>query len=205
MYVTLGLEPGVPSAEIKQAYRNLSLKLHPDASRNPATAARFDKVTVAYKALRVAGQVANTNPGHNQRPLPEPVGNDVFSLGLLLADAPDPHQRAVAARLLGLSGKRSVWVFLRKGLYDPEPQVVGACVRAAAALGLTQGAAEIACAYERSGREVKEAILEAAKVTEDPVFRTAMQAALTDDDPARRAMARHIALGMHTQLPVSRP
>ncbi|MBU1081754.1 MAG: J domain-containing protein, partial [Spirochaetes bacterium] len=37
MYIALGLEPGAPSAELKRAYRNLSLKLHPDASGDPRT------------------------------------------------------------------------------------------------------------------------------------------------------------------------
>lgn len=185
MYVALGLEPGVPSDEIKRAYRNLSIKLHPDSSRNPNTAARFAKVVRAYKALSVLVD----------RPLAEPRGNDVFTLGSILTGTGSSREKASAARLLGLSGKRSVWIFLRKGLYDSDPLVVGACVRAAGVLGLAQGAGEIAGAYERSGPEVKDAILEAARATEDPVFKASMQAALSDDDPRRRALARRITMG----------
>ena len=185
MYVALGLEPGAPSDEIKRAYRNLSIKFHPDSSRNPTTAARFAKVVRAYKALSVLAE----------RPLAEPRGNDVFTLGSILTGPGSSREKASAARLLGLSGKRSVWIFLRKGLYDPDPLVVGACVRAAGVLGLAQGAAEIAGAYERSGPEVKDAILEAARATEDPVFKASMQAALSDEDPRRRALARRITIG----------
>jgi hypothetical protein len=119
----------------------------------------------------------------------------LFTLGSILTGPGTTREKASAARLLGLSGKRSVWIFLRKGLYDPDPGVVAACVRAAGVLGLAQGAAEIASAYERSGPEVKDAILEAARATEDPVFKASMQAALSDEDPRRRAIAKRITMG----------
>lgn len=219
LYVVLGLEPGVPSEEIKRAYRNLSIKLHPDSSRNPGTAARFAKVVRAYKALSmhpdpgtgrpVAGRTYPDSPAYGHAPtlnstaerslagrrLVEPQGNDVFTHGSILTGSGSTHEKACAARLLGLSGKRSAWIFLRKGLYDPDPAVVGACVRAAGVLGLAQGSAEIASAYERSGPEVRDAILEAARATEDPVFKASMQAALSDEDPHRSAMARRITMG----------
>lgn len=208
MYVALGLEPGVPSEEIKRAYRNLSIKLHPDSSRNPNTALRFAKVVRAYKALSVIADGTRDKPGPSMaeteqyfadrtfagKPLAEPKRNDVFSLGSILTGSGTAREKAAAARLLGLSGKRSVWIFLRKGLYDTDPEVVGACVRAAGVLGLAQGAAEIASAYERSGPQVKDAILEAARATMDPVFKAAMETALWDEDPRRRAIARRIAL-----------
>jgi hypothetical protein len=198
MYVALGLEPGAPSEEIKRAYRNLSMKLHPDSSRDPGTAGRFAKVVRAYKALSIAEDSSTSRLGigrpSQERSLAEPVGNDVFTLGAALTGAGTSQEKARAARLLGLSGRRSVWIFLRRGLYDPDPEVVGACVRAAGVLGLAQGAAEIASAYERSGPEVRNAILEAARATEDPVFKASMQAALLDEDPRRREIAKRITL-----------
>jgi len=186
MYLALGLEPGAPSAELKQAYRNLSLKLHPDASRNPLTARRFDMVARAYATLSVKER---EQPRVAANLLVEKENVDLFALGADLAGNPDSDRRQSAARRLGLSGKRSAWVFLRKGLYDQDPAVVASCVRAAAVLGLAQGAGEIAGAYDRAGATLRDAILEAAKATRDGLFTTTLEAAKSDPDPRRRVVA----------------
>ncbi len=186
MYLALGLEPGAPSAELKQAYRNLSLKLHPDASKDPQTARRFDIVAKAYATLSIRER---DHPRAPVNLLVEPDSVDLFALGAELANNPKPELRRLAAKRLGLSGKRSAWVFLRKGLYDQEPAVVASCVRAAAVLGLAQGAGEIAGAYDRGGPELRNAILETAKATRDGLFSATLEAAKSDLDPRRRATA----------------
>lgn len=193
LFAALGLEPGVPSAEIKRAYRNLTLRFHPDASRNPATARRFQRVSRAYKSLNAA-------PSKDIRPrlaaalAPLARSLDLFELGTRLAGSGDPSERAEAARHLGLSGKRSAWLFLRKGLSDPDPRVVAACVRSAAALGLSQGAGELASVYARSGAEVRDAILETARATGDGILALAVEAACSDENLDRRLLAMRIKL-----------
>ncbi len=186
MYLALGLEPGAPSTEIRRAYRNLSLKLHPDASRDPMTAGRFALVAKAYGILSV---MERERPGAGAKPLAFPDRIDLFELGAVLATHTDPEKRRLAANRLGLSGKRSAWVFLRKGLYDAEPAVVASCVRSAAVLGLVQGSAEIAGAYERAGPALRDAILEIAKATGDGLFAATLETAKNDDDPRRRMAA----------------
>ncbi len=186
MYLALGLEPGAPSAELKKAYRNLSLKLHPDASKNPQTAQRFDIVAKAYATLSVREREQPRRPANL---LAEAGDSDLFALGADLVGNPESECRHSAARRLGLSCKRSAWVCLRKGLYDQDPAVVAASVRAAAVLGLAQGAGEIAGAYDRAGPSLRDAILEAAKATRDGLFSAALEAAKSDLDPRRRVIA----------------
>lgn len=186
LYLALGLEPGAPSVELKRAYRNLSLRLHPDASKDPLTARRFDAVAKAYATLSVRER---ERPRPAGSPLVDSGASDLFALGSELSGAVDPERRRAAARLLGLSGKRSAWVFLRKGLYDPDPAVVAACVRAAAVLGLAQGSGEIAGAYERAGPSLRDAMIEAARATGDGLFAAMLEVAGNDADTRRRAEA----------------
>ncbi|CAE7379630.1 Dnaja4 [Symbiodinium natans] len=49
-YQVLGLRPGAPPPEVRKAYRQLALKLHPDKQTRD-DGAHFKKVTAAYKAL----------------------------------------------------------------------------------------------------------------------------------------------------------
>lgn len=50
-YRTLGLRPGAAAPEVRKAYRQLALKLHPDKQTKDLDGARFKKVTAAYKAI----------------------------------------------------------------------------------------------------------------------------------------------------------
>ncbi|MBN2874836.1 MAG: DnaJ domain-containing protein [Spirochaetales bacterium] len=186
MYLALGLEPGAPSAEIKRAYRNLSLRFHPDASRDPRTAKRFAVVAKAYEVLSVRER---DRPGINTASVVDRECFDIFALGAELATNSDPERRRRAAAKLGLSGKRSAWVFLRKGLYDDAPEVVAACVRAAAALAIAQGAGEIAGAYERASPPLRDEILEIAKATRDSLFVATLEVASNDLDHRRSSLA----------------
>jgi curved DNA-binding protein len=50
-YAALGVERGASQDEIKQAYRRLARKYHPDVSKEPDAEARFKDVSEAYEAL----------------------------------------------------------------------------------------------------------------------------------------------------------
>src|SRR3990167_7015596 len=51
-YKALGLERGATVAEIKQAYRKLAHKYHPDISKDPECEAKFKDVAEAYATLK---------------------------------------------------------------------------------------------------------------------------------------------------------
>jgi hypothetical protein len=52
---TLGLKPGVSEQEIKQAYRKLVKKYHPDVNKDPDASKRFIEISEAYKFLMDVG------------------------------------------------------------------------------------------------------------------------------------------------------
>ena len=51
-YKVLGVEPGAGDAEIKQAFRRLARKFHPDVSKEKGAEDRFKAVNEAYEVLR---------------------------------------------------------------------------------------------------------------------------------------------------------
>ena len=51
-YRILGVEAGASQKEIKNAYRRLSLKYHPDRNKNDKDGEKFKKVAEAYQKLR---------------------------------------------------------------------------------------------------------------------------------------------------------
>lgn len=50
-YESLGIEPTATDAEIKKAYRTLSLKYHPDRNPSPEAKAKFQEFSEAYEVL----------------------------------------------------------------------------------------------------------------------------------------------------------
>ncbi|KAF2661376.1 DnaJ-domain-containing protein [Lophiostoma macrostomum CBS 122681] len=50
-YAVLGLRPGVPDSDIKKAYRQKSLLIHPDKTKNPLAPDAFDRLAKAQDEL----------------------------------------------------------------------------------------------------------------------------------------------------------
>lgn len=77
-YAVLGVEPGSGDAEIKQAYRRLARRYHPDVSKEKGAEDRFKAVNEAYEVLRDAEKRAQYDalraggyrPGAEFRPPP---------------------------------------------------------------------------------------------------------------------------------------
>ena len=74
-YSVLGLEPGASDEEVKQAYRRLAKKYHPDLNPGDQEAARkMQEVNEAYDQIKNPEKYAQqTNPGGN--PYGNPYGN----------------------------------------------------------------------------------------------------------------------------------
>jgi curved DNA-binding protein len=77
-YATMGLARDATAEQIKQAYRKLARKYHPDVSKEPDAEARFKEVGEAYEVLRDAEKRAAYDqlgsgppPGEQFRPPPD--------------------------------------------------------------------------------------------------------------------------------------
>ncbi|MBN1242568.1 MAG: DnaJ domain-containing protein [Spirochaetales bacterium] len=197
-WATLGLEPGAPSADIRSAYRQLAKRLHPDASKDPRTASRFDRVVKAYKTLTVrpglpSGRAPRTEAGAGAGEDGKAGrSTDIFALGSVLATSKDPGERARAVTMLGLSGRRSAWLFLRKALFDRDERVQAAAVRSVAVLGLRQAGPELASLYARAPASLRAQIRLVAKGTAEPVFAEALRVARSEGDGVERLEAAAI-------------
>jgi len=202
-WATLGLEPGAPSVDIRTAYRQLAKRLHPDASKDPRTAGRFDRVVKAYKTLTVRPGLPSGRAPRPEAAKADGEGGtggapDIFALGGVLATSKDPGERARAATMLGLSGRRSAWLFLRRALFDRDERVQAAAVRSVAVLGLRQAGPELASLYARAPSSLRAQIRLVAKGTAEPVFAEALRVARTEGDGVERLEAAAILASLGT-------
>jgi DnaJ-class molecular chaperone len=61
----LGVSRDAPDSDIKRAYRQLSLKYHPDRNANPEAKQRFQEISQAYESLANAGELPAPNNNVN--------------------------------------------------------------------------------------------------------------------------------------------
>lgn len=79
MYKVLGVRHGASMEEIKDAYRRLVKKYHPDLTQTAASGLKLGRVIEAYKTLSVATRRRNLvdfpgNPACERKPPPPPPG-----------------------------------------------------------------------------------------------------------------------------------
>ncbi len=195
LYKVLGLKSGATLDEIKDAYRVLAKRYHPDLNKGKRAGEEFSRVASAYKMLTVRER--------EKRLIDFPVRDrgrsgtkvspdaDISSYGEMLLSAKTPDMRAFAARRLKTSGKRSAYAFLRKGLYDSSELVVVSCVDAIGALKVHQSAGELSGAFARGGKAVKLSVLEAVRsISLSGGFKNILLLAMQDADSQVCALAR---------------
>jgi len=72
-YAALGLKPSATLADIKQAYRLLAARYHPDRNTAPEAPARFRAVQTAYEVLSDPAQRAAFDANRQRNLLDDPL------------------------------------------------------------------------------------------------------------------------------------
>jgi DnaJ-class molecular chaperone len=72
-YRTLGIAPTASRAEVRQAFRTLARRYHPDASHDSESVRELGEVVRAYRAIGRAGAPAPSEPA------PQPRHVDVYA------------------------------------------------------------------------------------------------------------------------------
>ncbi len=200
LYRLLGLSPGAGIDDIKEAYRKIAKRCHPDVNPNPKNTEFFTKATEAYRELvelkRKRGLVdfpvreAFRARQARKEKAPE---KSLFELGEMAVTASSASIRAFAARSLGNTGRISAYVYLRKALFDRDPMVVKSAVRAVGSLRIVQSAGELAAVFSRGDAGVKREILAAIReIGHIEKFRSVLLEGSRDRDPAVRRESQRI-------------
>jgi hypothetical protein len=197
MLFILGLDRRDGKCELKRAYRFLSKRYHPDASRGPSSAERFVRIHQAYRQLELivakdsllesfsgdSGGVESLDPS-----MP-----GFFEIGKKAVGKGPKAERMRAIRELGYSGRAAAWIFLRQCLYDADDEVKLSAVRSAAWLGIEQATGEIASLYARSCRRLKATLLRLAENAGGPSFKAMLAFAQAEGDGELSPRAASIA------------
>lgn len=204
MYRLLGLTGEATQEEVKRAYRKLAKRYHPDLTRNIRDGEYFAKIADAYKTLSVVTRrrslidfpVRETRKPEPPKTKPAPPKEvSIFALGKLLEEGKTTGMRVFAARCLGNTGKRSVYPFLRKSLYDADDLVVKSSVEAIGKLRIQQCAGELGSVFLRGNKDIKLLVLAAVEnIGMRGDFRNILIAAMKDGDPD----IRKLSLKMYT-------
>lgn len=180
-YSVLGLPKGAPLSEVKQAYRRLALRYHPDRPGGSADA--FNRVERAYNDLcEAAGVTSRSGGAADQR---EPVSlQEIQRLGRRLRESSDPSARLFACRSLANCGKRSAYAYIREALYDSSELVVLSALEAVSSLGIRQAYGDLGSIYSHGTPRLRRAVLGAIEESRAlDQFRSVVLQALEDSDP----------------------
>lgn len=211
LYRVLEVEPTADFETIRESYRRLLKRYHPDSGGVASDPGRLDRVVDAFRRLsRIHGSGRTAvRPSAAERGAagadmgPRASSNtaensDLSSLAELLLSSFEPASRAFAARSLGNLGKRSAYPYLRRGLRDENDTVVISCVRAIGRLHIAQSSGDLSATFYGAGVEVKCAVMEAvAEIDRLHLFRNLILTGLEDEDPAVRKRALRLFLKLN--------
>ena len=181
-YSVLGLPKGASHDEVKQAYRRLALKYHPD--RPGGSSETFERIEEAYAALcRVVAPRPATGEARPERS----TLDEIQSLGGRLLESDDPNERLFACRKLANSGRRSAYAYLRQALYDGNEEVALSAVEAVKNLGIRQAYGDLGTIYTHGSVRLRRSVVAAIEESSSlDRFRSVVLQALEDTDPEVR-------------------
>lgn len=226
LYRLLEVEPSADFETIRESYRRLLKRYHPDSGGPAADPAKLDTVIEAFRrvkavhprrrtsAARTAGAARATRRAKSAKPgtgasrsgerATKAGGTanaggtasearrpqDLFSLGRMLTSGSSTSTRTFAARSLGNLGKRSAYTFLKRGLRDPEQQVLVSCVRSIGRLKIAQSAGDLSAVFQQGDAEVRRVVMETVgEIDRLQLFRNLILAGLEDADASVRQRA----------------
>jgi hypothetical protein len=170
-YSVLGLRYGADEEEIRQAYRMLVKKYHPDLTRDPSSSEKLQKIISAYKDLSIKDRknIIEVSVRENTaRAAGRPSGIDEvlrlgrkFSLSLLQRDKLDIISK------LGASGQKAAYIYLKNAMTDDDEVIVKAAVRASAQLKVLQSAGDFIKLFHKGNSEIKKTVLDAVEAIGD--------------------------------------
>ncbi|MFP4362343.1 MAG: DnaJ domain-containing protein [Spirochaetia bacterium] len=163
-YRILGIDPNANIRDIKTAYRTLALKYHPDIASSPYTNTTFLRITEAYQEL-----ISDDQKSDEKKPEPSPKHraadfDTVARMGKMLLESRSKTKKIFAAKYLGNSKKKSAYTYLRKGLYDPEDEVVQEVLEAIGKLRILHSIGDLNAAFTSGTPVIKRAILKTVGV-----------------------------------------
>lgn len=182
LFKVLGLNENASIHDVKNAYRALVKKYHPDTGGFSIDAIRFARITEAYKKLVQICDSSSINKSA-----------DIYSLGSMLLNGDSPSLRAFAAKSLGNSGHKSAYAFLRKGLFDREEIVIKSVVLAIGKLKIKQSGAELLNLYKSGSASIRLAVLDTVSyIGSTKMFAKIIEEGLNDNDPSIRHRASRL-------------
>lgn len=180
-YRILGLPNGAGQEEVKQAYRRLALRHHPD--RPGGSVVAFERVERAYNDLCASVRL----PRERGEPKEPVTLGEIQRLGRQLRESRDPNVRLFACRSLANSGRRSAYAYIRDALWDETEMVVLSALEAIGSLGIRHAYGDLGALYGRGSETVRRAVLTAIeKIGGIDRFRSVVLQALEDPDPEVR-------------------
>ncbi|MFO8064292.1 MAG: DnaJ domain-containing protein, partial [Spirochaetia bacterium] len=199
LYRVLEVEPTADFETIRESYRRLLKRYHPDSGGTAADPGRLDRVVDAFRrvsrvhetrrrtAVRPSTDGAPARGGSRRGERADSGttrASDLSSVGEMLVSSVGAGSRAFAARTLGNSGKRSAYPYLRRGLRDENETVVISCVRAIGRLRIAHSAGDLSAVFHGAGVEVKCAVMEAVgDIDRLHLFRNLILTGLEDGAP----------------------